>query len=167
MKHVLLSVAIAVSFAAAPALAHEKAQGAAAQAAPASDPALKDVIAVAEKFGAALKAADMATVSSLLDERVLILETGGAERSREEYLGHHAIADAAFLGGATITTQRRHGAVHGDTAWLASESEIATGKGTGSKTVSSTETLVLQRTAGTWRIVHIHWSSRPKKAAKS
>lgn len=32
-------------------------------------------------------------------------------------------------------------------------------------TLLSTETMVLKNTAAGWQIVHIHWSSRPKKAS--
>ena len=99
---------------------------------------MQEAIAVVEQFGTALKAADMATVTRLLDERVLILESGGAERSREEYLGHHAISDAAFLGGATITPKQRSAQVYGDTAWVGSESEIRAGQGKYAKTLLST-----------------------------
>lgn len=69
----------------ASASAHEPAPTSTRAAAAMADSATSEVIAVAERFGAALKAADMATVSRLLDERVLILESGGAERSRDEY----------------------------------------------------------------------------------
>lgn len=165
MKPLVLMVAIATALCIGPAVAHEPAANAAAtNATPAMDPAMTQVVAVVDRFGAALKAADMASVSRLLDERVLILESGGAERSREEYLGHHAIADAAFLGGAMVSTVRRHGEVTGDTAWVGSESEITSGQGADAKTLLSSETMILKRRAGAWTIVHIHWSSRPKKA---
>ena len=39
-------------------------------------------VAVAERFGTALAAGDLKTVEALLAPEVLILETGGAERSR-------------------------------------------------------------------------------------
>jgi hypothetical protein len=64
--------------------------------------AAKPAVAVVDQFSSALKAADFETASRLLAEDALILESGGAERSREEYLGHHAIADALFLKGAHV-----------------------------------------------------------------
>lgn len=148
------------------AFAHEPSQHAAPKAppAPAMDPAMRDAVAVVEQFGTALKAGDTATLRRLLDEHVLILESGGAERSRDEYLGHHAVSDAAFLGSATVTTKQRTTKVYGDTAWVGSESEIGSGQGVDAKTLLSTETMVLRRERGAWKIVHIHWSSRPKKA---
>lgn len=162
MKNFVLSIAIAMTFAAAPALAHEKAAAGPVAPAPAADPALEEAIDIVERFGAALKAADIATVGQLLDEKVLVLESGGAERSREEYLGHHAVADAAFLGAASVTPVRRQGWVSGDVAFVGSESEITTGEGADAKTVLSAETMLLRRESGTWRIAHIHWSSRVK-----
>lgn len=167
MKTVHFSLAIACALASGALHAHEPAANAAVPAESPLSPAMKDVIGVVEQFGRALKAGDMATVGRLLDERALILESGGAERSREEYLSHHAISDAAFLGGATVSTQRRHGDVAGDIAWVGSESEIRAGEGAAAKVLLSTETMILQRVAGKWRIVHIHWSSRPKKARAS
>ena len=162
--HFALASALALALGAGAVAAHEPSQHAAKPAASMMNPAMQEATAVVEQFGTALKAADMATVTRLLDERVLILESGGAERSRDEYLGHHAISDAAFLGGATITPKQRTAQVYGDTAWVGSESEIRTGQGNDAKTLLSTETMVLRRVSGAWKIVHIHWSSRPKKA---
>lgn len=165
MKSIAIAIALALGLGiAGPVAANEPAAQATKHAAPAKDPGTQEVIGVVESFGKALKAADMATITRLLDEQVLILESGGAERSREEYLGHHAISDAAFLGGATVTTKERRAQVHGDTAWVGTESEILAGQGGDARTLLSTETMVLRRQAGDWKIVHIHWSSRPKKA---
>lgn len=166
MKLVLLSMGLTFALTALPATAHENAAKA-AETRPSTDPALSEVVTVVERFGTALKAGDMAMVGRLLDEHVVVLESGGAERSRGEYLGHHAISDAAFLGKATVSTIRRHGKMHGNLAWVGSESEIRTGEGSEAKTLLSTETMVLQRQPDGWRIVHIHWSSRPKKAGGS
>lgn len=137
-------------------------------AAPPADPATllppeaRPAIAVVEAFGKALAAGDFKTVESLLDPDVLILESGGAERSRAEYLGHHAIADAKFLKTAHLQPGRRQARVHGDLAWVGSESELHVSKDGKPMTMLSTETMVLSRTGDGWRIVHIHWSSRPK-----
>ena len=121
-------------------------------------------VAVVERFGKALATADFKTVESLLDADVLILETGGAERSRQEYLGHHAISDAQFLKGTHSQLQRRRARIAGDLAWVGSESELHATKDGKPMTLLSTETMVLEKTGADWRIVHIHWSSRPKKA---
>jgi len=130
---------------------------------PAMHPETKAVLAVVDRFGAALAKADMKTVESLLDPAVLILESGGAERSRSEYMGHHAGADAAFLAGARTKQVNRTAQVHGIHAWVGSESEITASKGGVPTTLLSTETMILKKVGNDWRIVHIHWSSRPKQ----
>jgi len=118
-------------------------------------------VRVVNDFGRALAAGDLNTVATLLDARVLILESGGAQRSRAEYLEHHAPSDARFLGSAQVNLRRRTARVEGVLAWVASESEIRTARDGKPLTLLSTETMVLRHNPAGWRIVHIHWSSRP------
>ena len=120
-------------------------------------------VAVVDRFGQALATGDLGTVESLLAADVLILEAGGAERSRKEYLGHHAISDAKFLKDAHSQLTQRRARVIGDMAWVGSESELHTSKEGKALTLLSAETMVLKRTPDGWRIAHIHWSSRPKR----
>ena len=75
--------------------------------------AAQPAVAVVELFGKALAAGDLKTVATLLDTEVLILESGGSERSRDEYMGHHAIGDAAFLRGVHIQLKQRRARLHG------------------------------------------------------
>jgi hypothetical protein len=125
--------------------------------------AAEPAVAVVERFGNALAAGDLGTVEALLENEVLILETGGAERSRAEYLAHHAISDAQFLKGTHNQLMRRRARTTGDMVWVGSESELHASKDGKPLTLLSTETMVLKKTGAEWRIVHIHWSSRPKK----
>ncbi len=120
-------------------------------------------VAVTDAFGKALAAGNFDEVEALLDPAVLILETGGAERSRSEYMGHHAKSDTKFLAGSHSALSRRIARLDGDTAWVASESELHAKKDGKPMTLLSTETMVLNNTPNGWKIVHIHWSSRPKK----
>lgn len=110
-------------------------------------------------MGAALVAGNLGKVKSLLDPAVIVLESGGAERSRDEYMDHHAGADAKFLRGAHVRVTRRIARATGDTAWVATESTIHA-HGAKPATLLSTETMTLARQDGAWRITHIHWSSR-------
>jgi ketosteroid isomerase-like protein len=126
----------------------------------------RPAVAVVEQFSAALHAGDLDRVGALLADDVLILESGGAERSRAEYLGGHAIHDAAFLKAAHVQVKQRTARVDGATAWVGTESEVHTSKDGKALTLLSTETMVLKLTEAGWRIVHIHWSSRPKKEDK-
>jgi ketosteroid isomerase-like protein len=127
--------------------------------------AAKDAVATVDRFSAALTAGDLAKAGQELDPKVLILESGGAERSAVEYLGGHAKGDAAFLKTAHQQLLRRSAHVSGDFAWVASESELHLQKDGKPVTVLSTETMLLQRRAMAWKIVHIHWSSRKKDPA--
>ena len=120
-------------------------------------------VTVVEQFSGALQAANFDKVRALLADDVLILESGGAERSREEYLGHHAISDAAFLNGAHVQVKQRTARVEGPLAWVGTESELHATKDGKALVLLSTETMILKKVGVDWRIVHIHWSSRPKK----
>ena len=126
-----------------------------AQAAPA--------VKVVEEFSTALQAGDLGRAGALLAEDVLILESGGAERSKEEYLGGHAGHDAEFLKTAQIQLVHRTARREGGLAWVGTESELHASKDDKPITLLSTETMVLKNTPNGWRIVHIHWSSRPKR----
>jgi mono/diheme cytochrome c family protein/ketosteroid isomerase-like protein len=109
----------------------------------------------------ALSSADASKVKVLLDPKVLILESGGAERSWAEYAAHHLKADMDFLKTVTYKLQRQTGDTVGDLAWVASEARM-TGKSKDKPVdIQSTETLVLKKAAAGWKVVHIHWSSRP------
>jgi uncharacterized protein (TIGR02246 family) len=119
-------------------------------------------VAVVDEFSAALKAGDLERVRALLADDVLVLESGGAERSRQEYFASHAAADVDFLRQAHVQVTHRTARVLGDVAWVGTESELHLAKDGVPRTLLSTETMVLARKADGWRIVHIHWSSRPK-----
>jgi len=123
----------------------------------------KPAVTAVEQFSTALQAGDLKRAGSLLAEDVLILESGGAERSKTEYLDGHAKHDAEFLKDAHVQLKRRTARVSGDLTWVGSESELHTTKDGKPLILLSTETMVLKRTAQGWRIVHIHWSSRPKR----
>jgi ketosteroid isomerase-like protein len=124
--------------------------------------AAKDAVAIVDRFSAALSSGDLARAGKELDPNVLILESGGAERSAAEYLGGHAKSDAEFLKSAHQQLLHRSAHTSGDFTWVASESELHLQKDGKPVTLLSTETMLLQRRAADWKIVHIHWSSRKK-----
>lgn len=123
----------------------------------------KPAVDVIEQFSAALKTGDLRRAGELLADDVVILESGGAEHSRAEYLGGHAKHDAAFLKDAHVQIAHRSARVEGSLAWVATESELHATEKEQPLTLLSTETMVLKKTASGWRIVHIHWSSRSKR----
>jgi ketosteroid isomerase-like protein len=123
----------------------------------------KEALATVERFSAAISAGELVKASGELDADVIVLESGGSERSRAQYLAEHAQADADFLKHATVTLKNRSAFASAELAWVASVSEIQTTKGDKMLTILSTETMVLKKAGSTWKIVHIHWSSRAKK----
>lgn len=120
-------------------------------------------VATVDRFFAALSSGSLDQAANELDANVLILESGGAEHSAAEYLGHHAKEDAEFLKGAHHALKRRTARIAGDLAWVASESELTVQKNGKPMSLASTETMVLRPTDAGWKIVHIHWSSRARK----
>ncbi len=165
-----LTLALALALAVvSPAMAqatqsHAQHHPAAAASADVDVPAAAEAaVAVAERFNASLANGDLTTVEALLAADVLILESGGAERSREEYMGHHAASDAAFLKGAHRQLLRQRARAAGEFAWVGTESELHAQKDGKPLTVQSTETMVRKQTTDGWRIAHIHWSSRTQR----
>jgi hypothetical protein len=71
-------------------------------------------------------------------------------------------SDSEFLKDAEVRQLSRTGNGLGDFAWVATESELKT-TGASPMDLINTETMLLQRGPEGWRVVHIHWSSRPKK----
>jgi len=118
-----------------------------------------EAVAVVDAFQAALQAGDIDRAAGYLDPGVVILESGGAEHSRDEYLAVHAPADARFLKTVKVTPGRRTAHVEGNLAWIASLSEYELDKEGSMAFIDAAETMVLRRDAAGWKIVHIHWSS--------
>ena len=123
-------------------------------------PAAAEAVKVVDAFSAAIKAAKLDVARELLDPKVLILESGSSERNRDEYMGGHAIADAAFMQTARQQPRYRQAQAEGDFAWVATESLLEAKEDGKDLLLLSTETMLLRKTAAGWKIVHIHWSSR-------
>lgn len=127
----------------------------------AADSPVTDPVAVVDEFHNALNRGDASAAAALLDDNALIYEEGDAERSKTEYAAHHLAADIAFLAHIEERVLKRDSGYDGTLAWVATEAEM-TGQ-VGDKTIDrfTTETMILHRVGGGWRILHIHWSSRP------
>lgn len=122
-------------------------------------PAARAAAASVAAFHQALQRADLAAATAQLSGEALIYESGGVERSRAEYVSHHLPADAAFAKAVSRTVTAQSANASGDLAWIATESRSrGTFKGRAIDS-GSTETMVLRREGGSWKIVHIHWSS--------
>ena len=125
------------------------------EVAPSAQPAAR----VVDAFHAALRGGDTKAALIHLTENALIYEAGGVERGRQEYASHHLAADAAFAQAVPGKITRRAGEEAGNVAWIATEGRTkGTYNGNPIDRITS-ETMVLRRVAGAWKIVHIHWSS--------
>jgi ketosteroid isomerase-like protein len=123
-------------------------------------------LAAADAFEQAIARADEAQVRALLAPDVLIYEMGGQEASLEEYAAHHMKADMEFMRAMERKLIGRTHGVSGDLAWVATRRRVTGTYKDKPVELLSTETLVLRRAAGAWKIVHVQWSSQsatPKK----
>lgn len=118
-----------------------------------------EVRAVVESYGHALASGDSLAALELLHPDVIIYEAGHAE-TFEEYRSGHLRSDIAFAAAVTRNTTTDQVLLSGDVALYTSEYN-AKGRFRDRDIDShGTETMVLLRTADSWKIRHIHWSSR-------
>jgi uncharacterized protein (TIGR02246 family) len=125
--------------------------------------AAQDPGEVVASFHEALARGDTAETLSHLDPDVLIFESGGAETSRDQFASSHMGADMAYAAATTRETIDSRTDLVGDVAIVTSRSRTTGTYREREVNSAGTETVVLKRTEGVWRIVHIHWSSRRQR----
>ena len=129
--------------------------------APANVPASAvEPAATVDRFFQSLSAGDTKGATALLDPKVLIFESGGAERSRQEYMAQHMSSDVEFLRSAKQHTLSRSGDTIADMAWIATTARVTAPSHGKPINLQTTETMILRKTIAGWRIVHIHWSNQ-------
>lgn len=118
-----------------------------------------------ERFHQALEQGQADEALRLLDPALVVFESGHAEYGLAEYRGHHLPHDLAFARQVQRQTTRSQEQQAGDWAWVMSQA-VVSGQ-VGEKTINQQqmETMVLRRGADGWKILHIHWSARARKAA--
>lgn len=116
---------------------------------------------IVDAFAVGLASGNEKLVEKFLSPDVLIAESGGAERSLDEYRKAHLGADMAFIAGVKTTLLKRDEYLSGDIAVIVSENEMKGAYRAMPIHMRSMETMVLRKTEqGDWRIQHIHWSSK-------
>ncbi len=113
-------------------------------------------------FHEALASGDRDVVLGLLDLEVRIFESGGVERSRDEYASHHLGADMEFSAATSREIVEQAKGEAGDAGWVLTRSETSGTFREKEIDLLGTETVLLRRGERGWRIVHIHWSSRSR-----
>ena len=110
-------------------------------------------------FHLALASGEGEGALALLDANVRIFESGHAE-TREDYASGHLRADMAFAAAVERTTTWSRVEVSGDVAVYLSEYHTTGTYRDREIDSHGTETVVLGRSDGGWKIQHVHWSSR-------
>ena len=115
------------------------------------------VMAVAHAFGDALARGDSIAALALLHADVLILE-GRATETKEQYRSGHLAADIRYAQSVKRELIREGVTLMGDSA-LFTRQQRTTGTSSRGAPIdrTTTEALVLVRTADGWRIRSIHW----------
>ena len=111
-------------------------------------------------FHAALVAGDGTRALELMAPEAAIYEAGHVERSRAEYASQHLGGDMEFAKTATRKVVRENERIDGNMAVIWQETETSGTSRGNPVNVMGTETALLEKKDGAWRIVHVHWSSR-------
>ena len=119
-----------------------------------------------EAFHKALRLNDGKAALAFMLPGVTVYEQGFTETSRDDW-DKHQLADAnAFAKQTERRVLSREASQDTETAWVISTT-LTSGDFDGRKLeLEGTETMLLRREAGSWRIAHIHWSAHPKENAE-
>jgi uncharacterized membrane protein/ketosteroid isomerase-like protein len=132
-----------------------------ASPAPQIDEAVFDhpAVRVAAGMNSAIGSGNTDELKRLLDQNVVIFESGNVESSLAEYESHHMKSDIAFMAPMNVELLAREVIDAGDSATVISRSRIR-GQFKGKEIdLVNTETLVIQKRNREWKVVHVHWSS--------
>lgn len=113
---------------------------------------------VVDEFHAALKVGDRRRALEQMTADVVVFEQGRIERTRTEYARKHLGEDIGFASVVERTVARRAIKIHGGVAWVTSVNRTRGHFKNRSVDFATDETMILVRSAGRWRIAHIHWS---------
>ncbi len=141
-------------------------EASAAEATPEADQSAA-VMAVVIDFHQAIQEGYREGVVRLLDENLIVFETGYVEASRDEYAGGHLDADLQYA--MTVRREIVHSQtmVSGNVAVVLSQTR-SRGEFAGKKiNLTNTETMVLRLGPDGWKIAHIHWSGHELKDVPS
>jgi uncharacterized membrane protein/ketosteroid isomerase-like protein len=114
---------------------------------------------LATELADAIAIGDVNKLRTVLAPDVLIFESGGMETSLAEYEGHHMPADMAFMKAMRREVISQQVIDSGDVATVVTRSRVYGNYKDKEIDLNSTETLVVRKLNGQWKVVHIHWSS--------
>ena len=114
---------------------------------------------LANQLADAIAIGDINTLRSIVAPDVLIFESGSMESSLAEYEGHHMLADMAYMKAMRREVISQQVIDSGDSATVVTRSRLHGIYRDQEIDITSTETLVIRKVNGQWKVVHIHWSS--------
>lgn len=153
------TLVLVLSFAGTPAKAPAQPSSVTSVALPAE---LSGAGRVLDSFHQALRKGDRKAALGALSDDALIFESGHSE-DKLQYAAHHLDADIAFARQVPATVVKRSEGRAGGLIWITTEGRTTgtfKGKAVDGRTV---ETALLRSQAGTWKILHLHWSSAAMK----
>jgi len=109
-----------------------------------------------DAFHEGLRKGDPALALSVLTRDIIVYEMGLVDQSRNAYSTSHLSADMEAAGQFTRKPLSRRSGGTGDQRWVISTYRLRNKD----HEWTSLETMVLRRVGGSWRIAHIHWSSK-------
>ena len=115
---------------------------------------------VVDAFHAALHDKDTAGALSLLDRGLVVYEFGLVDPTVEAYAFRHLPFDMDVAVATQWKLETRHVGGSGDERWVLSTYRV-TGRQSDGMPIDQTtlETAILRRSGGSFRIVHLHWST--------
>jgi ketosteroid isomerase-like protein len=113
-----------------------------------------------DAFHEALKKMDTAAALSLLDRELVVYEFGVVDPTVEAYAFQHLPFDIDVAAASTWNIESRRVGGEGDVRWVLTSYHVTGRQADGSPIDQTTlETMILRRTSGLFRIVHMHWST--------
>jgi ketosteroid isomerase-like protein len=137
-----------------------------AAAAPTNAASLSPAASAAEQvvnaFMTDLANGQLEAARQLMAPDAVVMANGQVLGNRDGYINGAAKGDAAALAGTQRELLHRSVQAGADTGWVLSEKRVRrdAASAQGPREVLVTETMLLARTTGGWKITHIHWSTR-------
>jgi ketosteroid isomerase-like protein len=117
-----------------------------------------------DAFHAALKKKDTAAALSLLDRDLVVFEFGVIDPTVQAYAFQHLPFDIDVAAVSRWDIESRHVGGEGDIRWVLTSYHVTGRQADGSPIDQLTlETMILKRSSGLFRIVHMHWSTNDPK----
>lgn len=125
-------------------------------------------VAAVDAFHQALAKGDPAGALALLAPNLVVCEFGVIDPTRDAYAFAHLPIDMSLAMSARWTLKTRKMGGTGDQRWVVSSYRVV-GTGPDGSAVDQIilETMILQRSANTYSISHIHWSAYPSAPGKA